>query len=101
VGPENCISSDCGLRRRILPSPERAMHFLELAQGYMDAIWRTYDGNMTFVKLAITRRMCGRMLAGAALSGVFGGSAAADTGSADRLNWGAEPSTDAGKERRY
>ena len=45
--------------------------------------------------------MCGRMLAGAVLSGVFRGSTAADTGSADRLNWEAEPSRDAGKERRY
>jgi hypothetical protein len=56
---------------------------------------------MTFAKLAITRRVWARMLVGAALGGVLRGRIAGDTGGGDRLNWGAEPSTDTGKERRY
>lgn len=49
----------------------------------------------------LTRRLCGRLLAGAAASALFRRGAAADTAALDRLSWEALPSGDSGPQRQY
>jgi hypothetical protein len=56
---------------------------------------------MTFLRRAITRRWCSRLLAAAALSGFSRGTVAEAAG-LERLSWSAEPAAgDVGRERRY
>lgn len=55
---------------------------------------------MTFTRNAITRRLCSRLLAGVALTGVWRD--AAEAAGLERLNWSAEPAPgDLKRERRY
>ena len=49
----------------------------------------------------LTRRTCGRILAGALLGGWIPRSVAADLGGAHPLSWDAEPGPEGGHERRY
>src|SRR5690348_12218822 len=56
---------------------------------------------MAMAKALLTRRMCGRALAGAALSRLFSRGSDAAFGAERRLSWDAAPGAEAGHERRY
>jgi hypothetical protein len=56
---------------------------------------------MSIADLILTRRMCGRMLAGVVLAGLRRSADAADLAGGSRLTWESEPGPATGHERRY